>query len=167
MGIEYKKLTEQQDNDDKALPVMFENQVFENVNASISEHWSNPPKHFTEDTLLSAMEVAGNKDYDDNLDIEKKGLGTPATRASIIENLIKKQFVVRSKKYLLATEKGVNLIAIVPDIVKSAKMTADWEMKLKKIEDGQASSNNFVITSYSIHYTKLYEKMKLNLSVNI
>jgi len=141
---QYKKLTEQQDNDDKALPVMFENQVFENVNASISEHWSNPPKHFTEDTLLSAMEVAGNKDYDDNLDIEKKGLGTPATRASIIENLIKKQFVVRSKKYLLATEKGVNLIAIVPDIVKSAKMTADWEMKLKKIEDGQASSNNFM-----------------------
>jgi DNA topoisomerase-3 len=115
---------------EKSLPELTEGQNFENVSSSVSEHWTSPPKAYTEDTLLKAMETAGNKDYDENSDVEKKGLGTPATRAAIIENLVKREYVARNKKQLVATKKGVSLIEVVPEEVKSAKMTADWESEL-------------------------------------
>ena len=138
------------DNEDKeeqtaALPEMLENQVFEQVKTEISEHWTSPPKPYTEDTLLKAMETAGNKDYDEDSDVEKEGLGTPATRAAIIEGLVKRGYLERKKKQISATEKGVQLIEVVPDEVKSAKMTADWESDLQSIEKGSSSSSDFMI----------------------
>lgn len=132
------------ENQEKSLPEIQKGQIFENVSSSVSEHWTSPPKPFTEDTLLKAMETAGNKDYDDNSDVEKKGLGTPATRAAIIEGLVNREYVERKKKQLIATEKGINLISVVPDEVKSPKMTADWESELQKIEKGNSSSEAFM-----------------------
>ncbi|MCM1228359.1 MAG: DNA topoisomerase [Clostridium sp.] len=123
------------------LPQIAEGQQF-SVTASKSEHFTSPPKPFTEDTLLSAMEHAGQENYDENS--EKKGLGTPATRAGTIEGLVKKGYAERKGKQITATEKGVNLIAVVPDEVKSAKLTSDWEMKLQMIEHGQYSEADFM-----------------------
>jgi len=131
-------------DNDKALPNVSVGQSYPMVNAFMVERYTAPPKQYTEDTLLSAMETAGNNDYDENSDVEKKGLGTPATRAGIIENLIKREFVKRDGKKLLPTEKGKSLISAVSDEVKSAKMTADWESVLQSIEKGNASANDFI-----------------------
>ena len=135
---------EKSDSPEKSLPELTEHQTFENVSAATAEHWTSPPKPFTEDTLLSAMETAGNKEYDENSDVEKKGLGTPATRAAIIESLVKREYVERKKKQLIATDKGFNLIKVVPDEVKSPKMTADWETELQSIEKGISSPDTFM-----------------------
>ena len=137
---------DKEDNEDQtaALPEITENQVFEQVKSEVSEHWTSPPKPYTEDTLLKAMETAGNKDYDEDSDVEKKGLGTPATRAAIIEGLVKRGYLERKKKQITATEKGVQLIEVVPDEVKSTKMTADWETDLQNIEKGSSSSSDFM-----------------------
>lgn len=129
------------DEESKALPQIAEGQQF-SAAASKSEHFTSPPKPFTEDTLLSAMEHAGQENYDENS--EKKGLGTPATRAGTIEGLVKKGYAERKGKQIIATEKGINLIAVVPGEVKSAKLTSDWEMKLQQIEHGQYSADNFM-----------------------
>ena len=135
---------EEKEEQEKSLPELSQGQVFERVSADIPEHFTTPPKPFTEDTLLKAMETAGNKDYDEDSDVEKKGLGTPATRASIIEGLVKRGYLERKKKQLNATEKGINLIDVVPDEVKSAKMTADWESELQNIEKGNSSASDFM-----------------------
>ena len=135
---------EDKEEQEKSLPELSQGQVFERVSADISEHFTTPPKPFTEDTLLKAMETAGNKDYDEDSDVEKKGLGTPATRASIIEGLVKRGYLERKKKQLNATKKGINLIDVVPDEVKSAKMTADWESELQNIEKGNSSASDFM-----------------------
>lgn len=135
---------EKSDNPEKNLPELTDGQKFENVSASTTEHWTSPPKPFTEDTLLSAMETAGNKDYDEDSDVEKKGLGTPATRAAIIEGLVKREYIERKKKQLIATDKGVNLIKVVPDEVKSPKMTANWETDLQSIKKGMYSPDSFM-----------------------
>lgn len=127
-----------------ALPQLSEGDVISPVAARTAEHFTSPPKPFTEDTLLSAMETAGNKDYSEDSDIEKKGLGTPATRAGIIENLIKGEYVERKKKQLIPTEKGINLIKIVPAEVKSPKMTADWETRLQAIAKGEENADAFM-----------------------
>lgn len=132
------------DTPEKSLPELTDGQKFENVSASMAEHWTSPPKPFTEDTLLSAMETAGNKEYDEDSDVEKKGLGTPATRAAIIEGLVKREYIERKKKQLIATDKGVNLIKVVPDEVKSPKMTANWETDLQSIEKGMYSPDSFM-----------------------
>jgi len=132
--------------DDKSLTVT-EGQTFENPTCNTLEKWTSPPKHFTEDTLLSAMETAGNKDYElleHGSDIEKKGIGTPATRASVIETLIRKGFISREKKLILSTDKGANLIKIAPESVKSAKLTAEWETVLQNIERGKADADSFM-----------------------
>ena len=129
------------DEESKALPQIAEGQKFA-VTASKSEHFTSPPKPFTEDTLLSAMEHAGQENYNENS--EKKGLGTPATRAGTIEGLVKKGYAERKGKQISATEKGIRLINVVPDEVKSAKLTSDWEMKLQQIEHGQYSADNFM-----------------------
>ena len=128
-----------------------EGQRFNNCNGFVNEKWTSPPKHYTEDTLLQSMETAGNKDYDNDSDVEKKGIGTPATRAATIETLIKRGYVVRDKKNILVTDKGDNLIKIVPDSVKSARLTAEWETVLQKIAKGEYSADRFMsdITAFT------------------
>jgi DNA topoisomerase-3 len=112
------------------------------VCASIQEGATSPPKHFTEDTLLRSMETAGGEDMPD--DAERKGLGTPATRAGIIEKIIKSGFVERQKKNLLPTDKGKNLIAVLPDTLKSPSLTAEWEQKLLAVQRGELASSAFM-----------------------
>lgn len=136
------KNTDDEKNDTKSLPPISEGQTFENVSAEKAEHWTSPPKTYTEDTLLSAMEHAGQEDYDD--DTEKKGLGTPATRAGTIEGLVKHGYAERKGKQISATENGVNLINVVPDEVKSPKLTVDWEQQLQQIERGEYAANTFM-----------------------
>lgn len=133
---------EPQENE-KALPQLAEGDVI-TVSARTAEHFTSPPKTYTEDTLLSAMETAGNKDYSEDTDVEKKGLGTSATRAGIIEALIKDGYIERNKKQLVPTEIGVSLIKVVPDEVKSPKMTADWETRLQAIEKGNEKAEVFL-----------------------
>lgn len=139
-----KGSADEKEDKEKTLPEIKQGQTFDNVSTSIAEHFTSPPKTFTEDTLLSAMETAGNTDYDENSDVEKKGLGTPATRASIIEGLVKKGFIQRTKKQITATEKGAGLIEVLPDTVKSAKLTADWETRLQAIEKGCDRAEDFM-----------------------
>lgn len=111
------------------------------MQAEVQEKYTRPPKQFTEDTLLSAMEHAGNADIED---AEKKGMGTPATRASIIEKLVSSGFISRDKKNLVPTADGDKLITILPDEIKSPKLTADWEMKLNEIAKGEADADAFM-----------------------
>ena len=128
-------------DEEKPLPEMNEGEQFA-VNASVREGFTKPPKHFTEDLLLSAMETAGVEDMPE--DAERKGLGTPATRAAIIENLVKSELLKRKDKLLLPTDKGVNLIKVLPDSVKSPMLTADWENDLKRIEHGEFTTDGFM-----------------------
>ena len=128
------KTTEDKEQEDKKLPELSEGQTFDGVQTKISEHYTTPPKHFTEDSLLSAMERAGSEDMGD--DVERKGLGTPATRADIIEKLVKDGFVKREKKQMIPTEDGMKLITVLPDVVKSPKLTADWENALTLVAKG-------------------------------
>lgn len=134
--------TEHRENEDAALPVLKEGQTFETVSASLREGKTSPPKHYTEDTLLSAMETAGAEDMPD--DAERKGLGTPATRAATLEKLVSAGFVERKKKQLIPTEKGRNLIAVLPDNIKSPILTAEWESMLKQVEHGELSATSFM-----------------------
>ena len=130
------------DGEAKSLPELTQGQSFSNVTAAKAEHWITPPRPYTEATLLSAMERAGNEEYDEGT--EKKGLGTPATRAGIIEELVANEYIQRKGKQITATEKGVKLISVVPDEVKSPKLTAEWEMQLQQIEHGKASASAFM-----------------------
>ena len=143
LDMGWKAYAKQSDkkNDEKSLPAVSEGQTFI-VTASKGEHFTSPPKPYTEDTLLSAMERAGNEDYDE--DTEKKGLGTPATRAATIESLVKNGYVERVGKQLRATDRGKELVKVVPDEVKSAKLTAEWESKLQQIEHGSLPKTVFM-----------------------
>ena len=134
--------TEHKENEAVALPVLQEGQTFEAVSASLREGKTSPPKHYTEDTLLSAMETAGAEDMPE--DAERKGLGTPATRAATLEKLVSAGFVQRKKKQLIPTEKGKNLIAVLPDNIKSPILTAEWESMLKQVEHGELSATSFM-----------------------
>lgn len=136
------KTTEDKEQEDKKLPELIEGQTFDGVQTKISEHYTTPPKHFTEDSLLSAMERAGNEDMSD--DVERKGLGTPATRADIIEKLVKDGFVKREKKQMIPTEDGMKLITVLPDVVKSPKLTADWENALILVAKGEMGREDFM-----------------------
>ena len=124
------------------LPALTEGQVFEPVAASVTEHFTSPPKLYTEDTLLSAMENAGKEDMSD--EAERKGLGTPATRAAIIEKLVSGGFVERKGKNLIPTKAGVNLVTVLPELLTSPKLTADWEQRLNEVAKGQASPEDFM-----------------------
>lgn len=152
------KLKEKNGKEDAAtvLPAVTEGQAFSSVSAKLSEHFTSPPKAYTEDTLLSAMETAGNQEFDE--DTEKKGLGTPATRAAILEKLVGSGFVERKGKQLLPTKDGINLAVVMPDVVKSPKLTADWENTLMQIERGQASADDFMagIVSMITELVKTY-----------
>ena len=131
-------------NEDVVLPDLNVGDVLEIKDKEIKEKYTTPPKHFTEDTLLKAMETAGNDALEKGAEVERRGLGTPATRAGIIENLISKDFIERDKKNLIATKKGKALIEIVEDNFKSAKTTAKWEIKLSDIALGKASNEAFL-----------------------
>ena len=123
----------------KALLPMDEGQTFTVHSAAVKEGKTTPPKHYTEDTLLFAMEVAGAKEMPE--DAERKGLGTPATRAAILEKLVATGFVERKKGKktvnLIPTHAGISLITVLPEQLQSPLMTAEWEHRLKEIERGE------------------------------
>lgn len=124
------------------LPGFTEGQTFEKVAASITEHFTSPPKPYTEDTLLSAMENAGKEDIPE--DAERKGLGTPATRAAIIEKLVAAGFVERKGKNLIPTKAGINLVTVLPEALTSPMLTAEWEQCLSAIAKGEADPGQFM-----------------------
>ncbi|ANU49524.1 DNA topoisomerase III [Enterocloster clostridioformis] len=128
--------------EDVTLPPVSEGVVIENVAAGITEHFTSPPKPYSEDTLLSAMETAGNKEFEE--DTEKKGLGTPATRAGIIEKLVSSGYAIRKGKQILPTADGIDLISLLPEYLKSAAMTAEWENRLLLMEKGELESGEFL-----------------------
>ena len=140
----YLKEYKPKKNEESVLPEVNVGDVLEIKEKEIKEKYSQPPKHFTENTLLKAMEIAGSEALEKDIPIERKGLGTPATRAGIIENLIYKGFIERDKKNLIATHKGISLITIVADTFKSAETTAKWEMELSEIAQGKSSKKEFL-----------------------
>ena len=169
-----------EDSGDAAeLPELDEGQVFEDVAASVTEHFTSPPKPYTEDTLLSAMERAGAEDMPDaaakgnptqaqrsglrgekegqrnkadvcrqagvaECSLSRCGLGTPATRASILEKLVQMGFVQRKGKQLLPTKDGINLAAVLPEALTSPALTAEWETRLSEIAKGEADPDEFM-----------------------
>lgn len=140
----YLKEYKSKKNEDVELPNVNVDDALNIENKEIKEKFTQPPKHFTEDTLLKSMEIAGNDALEKGVEVERKGLGTPATRAGIIENLIFKGFVERDKKNLVATHKGISLVTIVSDTFKSAETTAKWEMGLSDIAQGKSSKEEFL-----------------------
>ena len=140
----YLKEYKPKKSEDAVLPDVSIGDVLSIENKEIKEKFTQPPKHFTEDTLLKSMEIAGNEALEKGVEVERKGLGTPATRAGIIENLIYKGFVERDKKNLIATHKGISLVTIVSDTFKSAETTAKWEMELADIAKGKSSKEKFL-----------------------
>ncbi|HFE9523985.1 TPA: DNA topoisomerase 3 [Streptococcus agalactiae] len=140
----YLKEYKSKKNEFIELPDVSIGDVLSIENKEIKEKFTQPPKHFTEDTLLKSMEIAGNEALEKGVEVERKGLGIPATRAGIIENLIYKGFVERDKKNLIATHKGISLVTIVSDTFKSAETTAKWEMELADIAKGKSSKEEFL-----------------------
>ena len=136
-----KEQPEDKKDTEKTLPELTEGQTFP-VTSKLTEHDTQPPKTYTEDTLLSAMERAGNEDITE--DAERKGLGTPATRAAVLEKLVQAGFVERKKKQLLPTKDGKTLISILPDKLISPKLTAEWENELTRIAKGEADPEIFM-----------------------
>ena len=136
-------LNEKPDDEDTAgaFPDFTEGQTFQNVTVTICERFTSPPKPYTEDTLLSAMETAGKEDMPE--DAERKGLGTPATRAAIIEKLVAAGFVERKGKSLIPTQDGINLITVLPEPLTSPVLTAEWEQHLTAIAKGEAQPDVF------------------------
>ena len=130
------------DKDSSTFPDFIEGQILDNAEVSVAERFTQPPKPHTEDTLLSAMENAGKEDIPE--DAERKGLGTPATRAAIIEKLVSAGFVERKGKSLIPTQDGINLISILPEPLTSPMLTAEWEQQLKEIAKGAASPDTFL-----------------------
>ena len=123
------------------LPELAEGQSF-SVTANVSEHFTSPPKAYTEDTLLSAMERAGAEDMPE--EAERKGLGTPATRAAILEKLVQMGFVQRKGKQLVPTKDGINLAVVLPESLTSPILTAEWENRLTEIAKGKADADEFM-----------------------
>ena len=137
-----KPEAEDGENADVTLPELSEGQGFPNPAAKVTEHITTPPKPHSEASLLSAMERAGNGDTDP--DAERRGLGTPATRAAVIEKLVKGGFVERKGKQLIPTKDGNNLVCILPDNLTSPKLTAAWENNLTQIAKGAADPDEFL-----------------------
>ena len=136
-------LKEQPDDDapTRDFPDFTEGQTFHDVKVTICERFTSPPKPYTEDTLLSAMETAGKEDMPE--DAERKGLGTPATRAAIIEKLVAAGFVERKGKSLIPTKDGINLVTVLPEPLTSPMLTAEWEQQLTAIARGEADPDTF------------------------
>lgn len=129
-------------DEENELTNLTEGQELSGFKTEVREGFTSPKPHFTEDTLLKAMERAGADEMSD--DVERKGLGTPATRADIIEKLVKDGFVVREKKKLISTDDGKRLITILPENLKNPQMTAEWENVLARIAKGEENYNNFL-----------------------
>ena len=125
-----------------AFPYFSEGSTYEVAAPTVVERFTQPPKPYTEDTLLSAMENAGKDNTPE--DAERKGLGTPATRAAIIEKLVAAGFVERKGKSLIPTQDGINLISILPEPLTSPMLTAEWEQQLTEIAKGAASPDTFL-----------------------
>ena len=140
------KIYNEKEQTDKVLPELADGDELKVASSEIKEGKTKPPSHFTEDSLLSAMEVAGAKDMPD--DAERKGLGTPATRAGIIEKLIATGFVERKKAKktvsLVPAHTGVSLITVLPEQLQSPLLTAEWEHKLKMVEHGELDADAFM-----------------------
>lgn len=134
--------TEKKDGRDIIPDGLYEAMTMRHVRAEKETHFTSPPKPYTEDTLLSAMETAGNQEFD--RETEKKGLGTPATRAAILEKLVSSGYAVRKGKQLLPTEDGMVLISVMPEYLRSAEMTAEWENKLLLMEKGLLGGEDFL-----------------------
>ncbi|MFR5291187.1 MAG: DNA topoisomerase 3 [Eisenbergiella sp.] len=139
--------SDNKDKDDiKQLPSLMVGEGLSVHSAEVKEGKTSPPKHFTEDTLLQSMETAGADEMPE--DAERKGLGTPATRAAIIEKLVRIGFLERKgekkTKYLIPTHKGTALVTVMPEQIQSPSMTADWEQKLSMIEHGEYGSHAFL-----------------------
>lgn len=127
---------------EKELPAFYDGESFDSFPIKVTEHDTLPPKAYTESTLLSSMERAGNKETTE--DAERKGLGTPATRAAIIEKIIKAGFVTRKGKQLIPTKDGMNLISVLPETLTSPLLTAEWENELSRIAKGEADADSFM-----------------------
>ena len=147
-----------------SLPEIKTGEILSLSKTEIHEGKTNPPRHFTEDTLLQAMETASADEFPE--EVERKGIGTPATRAATIEKLVQKGFVERrgdkKTKFLCATQKGTALITVMPEQIQSPSMTADWEEKLLRIEKGEYSSESFMeeITGMIDSLIRTYEVVK-------
>jgi len=137
-----KEKPEDDTGEESGLPELSQGKIFEHAAASVSEHYTTPPKPHTEDTLLSAMEHAGKDDMTE--DAERKGLGTPATRAAIIEKLVASGFAQRKGKNLIPTRDGINLITVLPEVLTSPMLTAEWEQRLSEIAKGAADQRDFM-----------------------
>ena len=146
---------------EKVLPTITADESFV-VRATIKDGKTSPPKHFTDDTILAAMENANNALEDS----ERKGIGTPATRAGILEKLIKTELLERKgdkkMKHFLPTQKGVSLITVLPEAIQSPQLTAEWEEKLKRIEHGLLSPKSFLedISQMTKSLIKTYTPIK-------
>ena len=140
--LKEKPDAEDGDNADVTLPELTEGQSFSNPAAKVTEHDTTPPKPHNEASLLSAMERAGNEDTDP--DAERRGLGTPATRAAVIEKLVKGGFAERKGKQLIPTQNGAALISVLPDMLTSPQLTAEWENNLTQIAKGAADPGEFL-----------------------
>ena len=149
IALGWKRITEifrpkRNEKEPELLPSLQEGQPLQVKQASIKEGQTSSPKHYTEDTLLLNMEKAG--DVPD--ESERQGIGTPATRAGVIEKLVQKGFVERrsdkKNKFLQATDKGTALVTVIPEQIQSASMTADWEKKLLEIERGEYDADDFM-----------------------
>ena len=138
MSVKEKQTKE----NEKELPAFCEGERFDSFPIKVTEHDTLPPKAYTESTLLSSMERAGNKETTE--DAERKGLGTPATRAGVIEKIIKAGFVTRKGKQLIPTKDGMNLISVLPEALTSPLLTAQWENELSRIAKGEADADSFM-----------------------
>ena len=153
-----------QEQADKPIPELTEGQNIPVVSVSVKEGKTSPPKHYTEDTLLSAMESAGAKDMP--ADAERKGLGTPATRAAILEKLVSTGFVERKKAKktvsLIPSQVGVSLITVLPEQLQSPVLTAEWENQLKQVERGELEPDAFMngISAMLRELVKTYTAVK-------
>ena len=149
-----------------ALPNAAENECGI-LNAELKEGQTTPPKHFTEDTLLHAMETASADSMPEG--VERQGIGTPATRAATIEKLVQKGFLERKgtkkTKVLLPTDKGKALITVMPEEIQSPEMTADWETKLLQIERGEMEPSEFM-TEINTMITELVKNTEMKKGVN-
>ena len=156
--------TKSKDKEPQNLPVLQKGDTLPLRKSEVKEGKTSPPRHFTEDTLLQAMEAASADEFPE--EVERKGIGTPATRAATIEKLVQKGFVERrgekKTKYLCATSKGTALITVMPEQIQSPSMTADWEEKLLRIEKGEYSAESFMseITDMIGSLVKTYEVAK-------
>ena len=141
-----KKKADTEGDEENALsldvPPFAEGQSFDNPQAAVTEHFTTPPKPHNEASLLSAMERAGNEETDS--DAERRGLGTPATRAAIIEKLVNGGFVERKGKQLIPTKSGIELVCVLPEVLTSPQLTADWENNLTQIAKGNAAPDSFM-----------------------